>query len=73
MTEDQQKYMQAFHRQQWDKLPNRVVLIERVHDCYRYTMADRSTLFLDLAWGIERHPIALCGTESQAIDGVTHG
>jgi hypothetical protein len=61
MSEEQIKYMQAVKRQAWDRLPNRVVLIERLHEYYRYTMADGSTLLLDMTWGIERHPIALCG------------
>ena len=60
-TDEQIKYMQAVNRQKWATAPNRVVLVERLHDRFRYTMADRSTLDLDLAWGIEHHPIVLCG------------
>ncbi len=61
MNEEQIKYMQAVNRQKWDRAPNRVVLIERLSEYYRYTMADGSTLLLDMAWGIEHHAIALCG------------
>jgi hypothetical protein len=68
MTEEETKYMQAVNRQKWDKAPNRVVLIERLPDRYRYTMADRSTLDLDLGWGTKQHPIALCGQPSKDRD-----
>ena len=61
LNDEQIKYMQAVNRQKWDRAPNRVVLIERLHEYYRYTMADGSTLLPDMAWGIEHHPIALCG------------
>ena len=40
MNDEQIKYMQAVNRQKWDRAPNRVVLIERLHEYYRYTMAD---------------------------------
>jgi hypothetical protein len=61
LNDEQINNMQFVNRQKWDSAPNRVVLIERLHEYYRYTMADGSTLLLDMTWGIEHHPIALCG------------
>lgn len=63
MTDEQLKYMQAVNRQQWDKAGNRVVLIERLPHCYRYTTADGDVMHVDLSWGIKHHPIVLCGRE----------
>jgi hypothetical protein len=63
MNEEQIKYMQAVNRQKWNTAPNRVVLIERLPDCYRLTTADRRVFHTDVAWGLKNHPIALCGRE----------
>lgn len=61
MTDEQIKYMQAVNRQKWHKAPNRVVLIERLQDWYRYTTADGRVMHLDMQWGIKHHPIVICG------------
>lgn len=57
--------MQAVNRQKWDRAPNRVVLIERLPDCCRYTRADGKVMLVSLEWGIQQHPIVLCGQSSE--------
>jgi hypothetical protein len=61
MLDDQTKYWQAYHRQQWDKLPNRIVLIERLHDCYKLTTANGIVTLTTLECGAKLFPVALCG------------
>ena len=60
--EDHQlKYMQAVNRQQWNKQPNAIALIEVLPDCYRYTRNDGRVLLVNIEHGKQCHPIALCG------------
>jgi hypothetical protein len=60
-TDELIKYNQAVNRQKWYASPNRVILIERLPECYRYTTAEGKVVYVDLHWGIKHHPIALCG------------
>lgn len=60
---DLQKYYQALNRQKFHRGGNVVVQILRLPDRYRYICHDGTRLDIDLQWGIEHHPIALCARD----------